>query len=67
MTIEIRDQDKLREGEQIGQRNQSIKIAMAMFQDGLPLETVQKYTKILSTKELEEIQTRVQNGENIEQ
>ena len=38
-----------------------------MFQDGLPLETVQKYTKILSTKELEEIQTRVQNGENIEQ
>ncbi|MGN0482125.1 MAG: Rpn family recombination-promoting nuclease/putative transposase, partial [Lachnospiraceae bacterium] len=51
MTIEIRDQDKLREGEQIGERNQSIKIAMAMFQDGLPLETVQKYTKILSTKE----------------
>ena len=63
MTIEIRDQDKLRQGK----REKAIEMVTAMFQNGIPFDVVERCASVLSAEELKEIQTRVQNDENIEQ
>ena len=61
MTLEMKYQEKINEGK----HENAIETAIAMFQNGIPFETIEKCVRLLSNKELKEIQTRVQNEDNI--